>query len=67
MIQAQLVRIHTLGKKVLITWIPRALRTRVGDRITAGKDPQAWTVDVQYETVLDSMAIHHDWKVGGVL
>ena len=39
MIQAKLEHPTETGVSVMVTWIPIDLRTKQGDRITAGKDP----------------------------
>ena len=49
MIQAQLEHPSSEGgRTVFVTWIPKDLRTKPGDHLTAEKDPTLWTVATQY-------------------
>ena len=66
MIQVELQHPTEAGHTVMVTWIPRELRTKQGDQITAGNDPRIWTIVEQYTIPLDSMGINHDWKAGGL-
>ena len=66
MIQAKLEHPTETGVSVMVTWIPKDLRTKQGDRITAGKDPQVWTIAEQYTQTMEATAINHNWKVGGL-
>jgi hypothetical protein len=66
MVQAELFHPTANGVKAMVAWIPRELRSKEGDQVTAGKDPTVWTIHRQYETVLESTGINQGWKVGGI-
>ncbi len=63
MIQAELRHVTEAGNAVMVTWIPKDLRTKQGDHITAAKDPEVWTINQQFAQTMESTAVHNPWKV----
>jgi hypothetical protein len=64
MIQAQLEHASPEGgRTVFVTWIPKDLKTKVGDHVTAAKDSTLWTVATQYSLTAELETIPYGWKV----
>ena len=63
MIQAQLEHPSSEGgRTVFVTWIPKDLRTKPGDHLTAEKDPTLWTVATLYTLTAELESAPHGWK-----
>jgi hypothetical protein len=64
MIQAQLEHPSPDGgRTVFVTWIPKDLKTREGDQVTAAKDPTLWTVATQYSLIAELETVPYGWKL----
>ena len=54
------------GIIAMVVWVDAARGIKKGSRVT-GKDGEQWFVTEVYSATVDTVEIHDDWKVGGLM